>query len=214
MLFPIYIQQMEINLSKFRDNCKIICQNVTAFRVDKPLCRSHITQLGLMMFENRLNIDLLNTKKHNCDQLLRELKNLDSLNCRETHKIGKNQTSPSTIFLTNKFHYFPLAVIYVGYGQEDKPSIFSNTHGSPPYEEFLTHLGWQVDLSKHTGFRGCLHQLSHTYSIYYANELVEIMFHVATMIDGSNDEDRLRKKTRNIGNDEVQIIWTEHYHDS
>ena len=54
------------------------------------LCRSHITQLGLMMFENRQDIDLLNTLKTNCDQLLRELKNLDTLNCRETHKIGKS----------------------------------------------------------------------------------------------------------------------------
>ena len=47
-----------------------------------------MTQLGLMMFENRQNIDLLNTSKANRDQLLRELKNLDTLNCRETHKIG------------------------------------------------------------------------------------------------------------------------------
>ncbi|CAF4998967.1 unnamed protein product, partial [Rotaria sp. Silwood1] len=156
------------------------------------LCRSHITQLGLMMFENRQNIDLLNTSKTNCDQLLRELKNLDTLNCRETHKI---------------------AVIYIGYGQEDKTSIFNNTQGSPNYEEFLRHLGWQVELSKHTGFRGGLHPLANTYSIYYANALVEIMFHVATMIDGSTDEDRLKKKTRHIGNDEVQIIWTEHYHE-
>lgn len=39
------------------------------------------------------------------------------------------------------------------------------------------------------------------------------MFHVATMIDGSTDEDRLKKKIRHIGNDEVQIIWTEHYHE-
>lgn len=111
---------------------------------------------------------------------------------------------------TFRFH---LAVIYIGYGQEDKSSIFNNSHGSQNYEEFLTHLGWKVDLSKHTGFRGGLHQLANTYSIYYANELVEIMFHVATMIDGSTDEDRLRKKTRHIGNDEVQIIWTEHYHE-
>ena len=44
-----------------------------------------------MMFENRQNIDLLDTSKTNCDQLLRELKNLDSLNCRETHKIGEQQ---------------------------------------------------------------------------------------------------------------------------
>ena len=42
-----------------------------------------------MMFQSRQNIDLLNTSKTNCDQLLRELKNLDTLNCRETHKIGK-----------------------------------------------------------------------------------------------------------------------------
>ncbi|CAF3004104.1 unnamed protein product [Rotaria sp. Silwood2] len=168
-------------------------QIIQPSRYDRfALCRSHITQLGLMMFENRQNIDLLNTSKTNCDQLLRELKNLDTLNCRETHKI---------------------AVIYIGYGQEDKTSIFNNTHGSTNYEEFLTHLGWQVELSKHTGFRGGLHPLANTYSIYYANALVEIMFHVATMIDGSTDEDRLRKKTRHIGNDEVQIIWTEHYHE-
>ncbi len=180
-------------------------------RLDRfALCRSHITQLGLMMFENRQNIDLLNTSKNNCDQLLRELKNLDTLNCRETHKIGNNKTL--TLYSKISILLFS-AVIYIGYGQEDKTSIFSNTHGSSNYEEFLTHLGWQVDLSKHTGFRGGLHQLANTYSIYYANALVEIMFHVATMIDGSTDDDRQRKKTRHIGNDEVQIIWTEHYHE-
>jgi hypothetical protein len=70
-----------------------------------------------------------------------------------------------------------------------------------------------VELSKHTGFRGGLHATPNTFSIYYANALVEIMYHVATMIDGSSDEDRLKKKTRHIGNDEVQIIWTEHYHE-
>jgi len=50
-----------------------------------------------MMFENRQNIDLLNTSKTNCDQLLRELKNLDTLNCRETHKIGKTKKKKSFI---------------------------------------------------------------------------------------------------------------------
>ena len=104
-------------------------------------------------------------------------------------------------------------MIYIGYGQEDKTSIFNNSRGSANYEDFLTRLGWSVELSQHTGFRGGLHPLPNTYSIYYANALVEIMYHVATMIDGSSDEDRLRKKTRHIGNDEVQIIWTEHVHE-
>ena len=164
-----------------------------------------------MMFENRQNIDLLNTSKTNCDQLLRELKNLDTLNCRETHKIGKNGKPKNP--QRAKCSGSTLAVIYIGRGQEDKTSIFNNNHGSANYEEFLTHLGWPVELSKHAGFRGGLHPIANTYSIYYANALVEIMFHVATMIDGSSDEDRQRKKTRHIGNDEVQIIWTEHIHE-
>lgn len=50
-----------------------------------------------MMFENRQNIDLLNTSKTNSDQLLRELKNLDTLNCRETHKIGTKKSHSSSL---------------------------------------------------------------------------------------------------------------------
>ena len=201
-----------LDISSSEKSERLTENNIQFARLDRfALCRSHITQLGLMMFENRQNIDLLNTSKTNSDQLLRELKNLDTLNCRETHKIGKEKKK---LFLQEDLSLcFYLAVIYIGYGQEDKNSIFNNTHGSSNYEEFLTHLGWKVDLSKHTGFRGGLHQQANTHSIYFANALVEIMFHVATMIDGSTDDDRLRKKTRHIGNDEVQIIWTEHYHE-
>ncbi|CAF0804920.1 unnamed protein product [Didymodactylos carnosus] len=157
------------------------------------LCRSHINQLGLMLFENRNNIELLNTSKTNSIQLLREMKYLDTLRSRETHKI---------------------AVIYIGYGQEDKTAIFNNVSGSPNYEEFLSNLGWEVELSKHTGFNGGLHPLKNTYSVYYADTLVEIMFHVATKMRSiHNTNDEHHRKTRHIGNDEVQIIWTEHYHE-
>lgn len=55
--------------------------------------------------------------------------------CRETHKI---------------------AVIYVGKGQEDKNSILMNSSGSKAYEEFVTGLGWEIDLESHLGFRGGL----------------------------------------------------------
>lgn len=93
--------------SSFEKAEQYIDNTIQRSRHDRfALCRSHITQLGLMMFENRQNIDLLNTTKHNCDKLLRELKNLDSLNCRETHKIGKNKTSPSIVFLIKIFIIF------------------------------------------------------------------------------------------------------------
>ena len=69
------------------------------------------------------------------DQLLRELKHLDGKRCREAHKI---------------------AVIYVAEGQEDKQSILSNASGSSAYEEFVSGLGWEVELDSHTGFMGGL----------------------------------------------------------
>ena len=69
------------------------------------------------------------------DQLLRELKHLDAKRCREAHKI---------------------AVIYVAEGQEDKQSILSNASGSSAYEEFVSGLGWEVELDSHTGFMGGL----------------------------------------------------------
>lgn len=79
-----------LDISSSERSERRIENNTQTTRLDRfALCRSHITQLGLMMFENRQNIDLLNTSKTNSDQLFRELKNLDTLNCRETHKIGK-----------------------------------------------------------------------------------------------------------------------------
>ncbi|CAF1662489.1 unnamed protein product, partial [Didymodactylos carnosus] len=90
----------------------------------------------------------------------------------------------------------------------------NNMSGSSNYEEFLLNLGWEVELSKHTGFKGGLHPLKNTYSVYYADTLVEIMFHVATKMGTShNTNDEHHRKIRHIGNDEIQIIWTEHYHE-
>lgn len=61
-------------------------------------CRLLFSQLGLAGWERRKRTHLLNRT----DKLLRELRNLDTQRCRETHK---------------------MAVIYVGSGQEDKNSI-------------------------------------------------------------------------------------------
>ena len=61
-------------------------------------CRLLFSQLGLAGWERRKRTHLLNRT----DKLIRELKNLDTQRCRETHK---------------------MAVIYVASGQEDKNSI-------------------------------------------------------------------------------------------
>lgn len=154
------------------------------------LCRFVISQIGMMASEKRMKIDLL--KKN--DRFLRELKNLDSRRCRETHKI---------------------ALLYVAQGQEDKTSIMSNSVGSEEYERFVAGLAWEVDLSKHTGFLGGLEKnlSTGTTAPYYCTSTTEVMFHVSTRIPLASDSDGFNKKVRHLGNDEVHIVWSEHYRD-
>ncbi|KAF2981071.1 hypothetical protein EK904_002261, partial [Melospiza melodia maxima] len=149
-------------------------------------CRLLLNDLGMNSWDRRKSFHLL--KKNS--KLLRELKNLDSRQCRETHKI---------------------AVFYIAEGQEDKCSILANARGSQAYEDFVAGLGWEVDLSTHGGFMGGLQRNGSTGQTapYYATSTVEIIFHVSTRMPSDSD-DSLTKKLRHLGNDEVHIVWSEH----
>ncbi|XP_073725304.1 ral GTPase-activating protein subunit alpha-1 isoform X7 [Misgurnus anguillicaudatus] len=152
-------------------------------------CKLLLNILGMNSWEKRNSFHLL--KKN--EKLLRELKNLDSRQCRETHKI---------------------AVFYVAEGQEDKHSILSNTAGSQAYEDFVSGLGWEVNLTSHCGFMGGLQRNKSTGLTmpYFATSTVEAMFHVSTRMPPDSD-DSLTKKLRHLGNDEVHIVWSEHSRD-
>ncbi|XP_065822465.1 ral GTPase-activating protein subunit alpha-1 isoform X7 [Labrus bergylta] len=152
-------------------------------------CRLLINILGLNSWEKRTNFHLLRKN----EKLLRELKNLDSRQCRETHKI---------------------AVFYVAEGQEDKHSILTNTAGSQSYEDFVSGLGWEVDLTTHCGFMGGLQRNRSTGQTtpYYANSTTEVIYHVSTRMPHDQDHN-LTKKLRHLGNDEVHIVWSEHSRD-
>ncbi|KAK1894502.1 Ral GTPase-activating protein subunit alpha-1 [Dissostichus eleginoides] len=152
-------------------------------------CRLLINILGLNSWEKRSNFHLLRKN----EKLLRELKNLDSRQCRETHKI---------------------AVFYVAEGQEDKHSILTNTAGSQAYEDFVSGLGWEVDLTTHCGFMGGLQRNRSTGQTtpYYATSTTEVIYHVSTRMPHDQDHN-LTKKLRHLGNDEVHIVWSEHSRD-
>ncbi|XP_078262695.1 ral GTPase-activating protein subunit alpha-1 isoform X12 [Rhinoraja longicauda] len=152
-------------------------------------CRMLLNILGMNSWDKRTSFHLL--KKN--EKLLRELKNLDSRQCRETHKI---------------------AVFYVAEGQEDKHSILTNTGGSQSYEDFVAGLGWEVNLTNHCGFMGGLQKNKSTglSTPYFATSTVEVMFHVSTRMPSDSD-DSLTKKLRHLGNDEVHIVWSEHTRD-
>lgn len=146
------------------------------------------SQLGLIGWERRKKTYLL---KRN-EKLFRELRNLDGQRCRETHKV---------------------AVIYVANGQEDKNSILKNSCGSSAYEMFVSALGWEVELETHNGFLGGLpRQGCGSTAPYYATPFLEIIYHVATRMPCDTPE-AILTKTRHLGNDEVHIVWSEHYRD-
>ncbi|XP_058663858.1 ral GTPase-activating protein subunit alpha-1 isoform X2 [Ammospiza caudacuta] len=173
--------------------------NMRAMEQDEPIsqkpqsafyyCRLLLSILGMNSWDKRRSFHLL--KKN--EKLLRELRNLDSRQCRETHKI---------------------AVFYVAEGQEDKHSILTNTGGSQAYEDFVAGLGWEVNLTNHCGFMGGLQKNKSTglTTPYFATSTVEVMFHVSTRMPSDSD-DSLTKKLRHLGNDEVHIVWSEHTRD-
>ncbi|XP_061845394.1 ral GTPase-activating protein subunit alpha-2 isoform X4 [Colius striatus] len=183
-------QEKEYILKSSSDlSMKVACQEEP--RPAEPqasfyFCRLLLNDLGMNSWDRRKSFHLL--KKNS--KLLRELKNLDSRQCRETHKI---------------------AVFYIAEGQEDKCSILSNARGSQAYEDFVAGLGWEVDLSTHGGFMGGLQRNGSTGQTapYYATSTVEIIFHVSTRMPSDSD-DSLTKKLRHLGNDEVHIVWSEH----
>ncbi|EPQ06983.1 Ral GTPase-activating protein subunit alpha-1 [Myotis brandtii] len=137
-------------------------------------CRLLLSILGMNSWDKRRSFHLL--KKN--EKLLRELRNLDSRQCRETHKI---------------------AVFYVAEGQEDKHSILTNTGGSQAYEDFVAGLGWEVNLTNHCGFMGGLQKNKSTglTTPYFATSTMEVIFHVSTRMPSESD-DSLTKKAQLI----------------
>lgn len=81
------------------DSSRSASNSLIKFDSQFHYCKLLFNQLGLTGWERRKRTYLLTRT----DKLLRELRNLDTQRCRETHKV---------------------AVIYVASGQEDKNSIF------------------------------------------------------------------------------------------
>lgn len=102
---------------------------------------------------------------------------------------------------------------------------------------FVSALGWEVELESHNGFLGGLpRQGCGQTSPYYATPFLEVniqlkgiqemfdfdkqkcsfhfqvIYHVATRMPYDSSE-AILNKTRHLGNDEVHIVWSEHYRD-
>ena len=75
-------------------------------------------------------------------------------------------------------------------------------------------MGKKIVLKNHLGFLGGLKsRYSGLNSIYYANNSLEIIYHVSTLMPTSYDDEQQINKKKHIGNDHVTIVWSENYRD-
>ena len=124
----------------------------------------------------------------------RSLKNLDRITPYETHKIG---------------------VLYVGPDQsKDKTAIWSNPYGSSRYIQFVKGLGRIIhleDADSHVYVGGLdLKGQDGKYAIAWEDNLVQVIFHVATLMPTKMETDpHCNNKKRHIGNDYVCIVYNE-----
>ncbi|KOB76717.1 putative tuberin, partial [Operophtera brumata] len=114
--------------------------------------------------------------------------------------VGKGQEARSDI-LSNRcgspaYEAFLAALaweIYVGKGQEARSYILSNRCGSPAYEAFLAALAWEIYVGKGQEAR------SDTLSNRCGSPAYEALLAA------------LAWETRHLGNDEVHVVWSEHW---
>lgn len=183
------IDQLHLHSRIHHENEFLTTDSVSASTND-TLSSSHLFLDAVLnpTFEKRSQFKLLDKAG---ERLQREFKHVDHVLNREVHKI---------------------AVVYVGEGQEDKQSILKNCCGSKNFETFVAGLGYEIDLKHHQGYCGGLPSDAGT-TAYWSTSTTEVLFHVSTRSLGDGVGGDWTKKLRHIGNDEIHIVWSEHWRD-
>ncbi|XP_051153923.1 GTPase-activating Rap/Ran-GAP domain-like protein 3 isoform X1 [Leptopilina boulardi] len=107
---------------------------------------------------------------------------------------------------------FKFGVIYAKEGQTTDDEMLSNEGGSPGFERFLETLGERIRLKGWDKYRGGLDvkgDMTGKESIYTVYAGHEVMYHVSTMLPHSKDNPQQLERKRHIGNDIVNIIYTD-----
>ncbi|XP_011329684.1 GTPase-activating Rap/Ran-GAP domain-like protein 3 isoform X2 [Ooceraea biroi] len=107
---------------------------------------------------------------------------------------------------------FKFGIIYAKEGQTTDDEMLSNERGSPDFERFLEILGERIRLKGWDKYRGGLDVKGdmtgkESYYTVYAGH--EVMYHVSTMLPYSKDNPQQLERKRHIGNDIVNIIYTD-----
>ncbi|XP_003394808.2 GTPase-activating Rap/Ran-GAP domain-like protein 3 isoform X4 [Bombus terrestris] len=107
---------------------------------------------------------------------------------------------------------FKFGVIYAKKGQTTDDEMLSNEKGSPDFDKFLEIVGERIELKNWDKYRGGLDVKgdmtgNESYYTVYAGH--EVMYHVSTMLPYSKDNPQQLERKRHIGNDIVNIVYTD-----
>lgn len=127
------------------------------------------------------------------EQGKRGISNLDWIPPFETHKVG---------------------VLYVGPNQTTETEILRNQYGSVRYNDFLKRLGTLIKLTDANPLNVFLGGLETNgsdgkYTFCWQDEVMQVIFHVATMMPTLETDPNCNNKKKNIGNDHVTIVYNE-----
>lgn len=154
---------------------------------------------------------------------------LDTVGSPSLHVVTNARIQDELVEVERKFmqRTYKFGVLLMKEGQTKEEEFYANCEGSRHYEDFLSLIGKRVVLAEHKGFRGGLeckgHNSTGTHSVYekltfneegtlvldpsFSGSVIEVMFHVATMLPFT-DEQQLQRK-RHVGNDVVVVIFRE-----
>nr|XP_040237462.2 tuberin isoform X1 [Anopheles coluzzii] len=112
------------------------------------------------------------------------------------------------------FEMHKIGVLYVGPGQAGNESeILKNRYGSLRYAEFLSSLGTLVAI-KDAKEKNIFIDLESNgkdgaFTYIYQDDIVQLTFHVATLMPNKRQDPHCNEKKKHIGNDFVTIVYNE-----
>jgi len=113
-----------------------------------------------------------------------------------------------------RYETHKIGVLYIGPGQEnDEAAILLNEFGSSRYAQFLHGLGSLICL-RDIFDRGATYLGGLDYSdgdgdfaYMWEDDVMQVIFHVATLMPNHERDPQANKKKRHIGNDFVAIVY-------
>lgn len=149
--------------------------------------RIFLAHLGLLLPDNFGRLQVLDHSRKGFEEAL---SNLDATNEREAFAVG--------VVLMDKI---PLK----------KFEYLTSEGGPADYQEFLSAVGWAVNLWEHTGYRGGLiDRKCGDYAPYFANYSTEIIFNVCSWMPNNiydTPDKVIAFKRRVLAQNNVTIVW-------